>query len=399
MDQPITPITPMTIPHPSQARSRGRHRRLLHAGQQAALVIAAIALLAWFGLSVRAGLARNGIAFDMGFLNQVAGFDISEGWVLGNGGLRPFQSGDSNASALLAGFLNTLKVAALAMALSTVAGTCLGLGRLSGNWLVRQLCFGLVELVRNTPLLIQLVFWYFAVVLKMPGLDQAVQWYGGLLFSRQGVFLPGVAVEQGAAPGAVWALMACAALLAGAFAGRRHRRALAFAGLLALALSAALGFPLALSPPEVKGFMVDAGLSLSPEFIALLLGLSVYTAGFIAEIVRGAIAALPRGQWEAAAALGLGRWRTQADVVLPQVLRMVLPALGNQYIGLAKNTSLGIAIGYPDLFNVYGTVANQSGRSLEGVIVVMLAYLAISWGISGAVNRLNRWLATRGGVQ
>jgi His/Glu/Gln/Arg/opine family amino acid ABC transporter permease subunit len=371
----------------------------MHALRQAAIVALAVALLGWFGLSVRAGLARNGIAFDMGFLNQVAGFDLSEGLAYGDGGLRRFQSGDSNASALLAGFLNTLKVAALAMVLSTVGGVLLGLGRLASNWLVRQLSFGLVELVRNTPMLIQLVFWYFALVLKMPGLDHAVQWYGGMLLSRQGVFLPGIAVAQGAAPAAVWALAASVVLLAGAFAHRRWRRALGAGSLLALGACIGLGFPLAVVPPEVQGFLVQAGMSLSPEFIALLLGLSVYTAAFIAEIVRGAIVALPRGQWEAAAALGMGRWRTQADVVLPQVLRVVLPAFGNQYISLAKTTSLGIAIGYPDLFNVYGTVANQSGRSLEGVIVVMLAYLAISWSISGAVNLLNRRLAARGGAR
>ena len=127
----------------------------------------------------------------------------------------------------------------------------------------------------------------------------------------------------------------------------------------------------------------------------MLLGLTVYTAAFIAEIVRGAILALPRGQWEASAALGMSRGRTYRDVVMPQVFRVVLPAFGNQYISLAKTTSLGIAIGYPDLFNVYGTVANQSGRSLEGVIVVMAAYLVISWSISGVVNLLNRRLVAR----
>lgn len=394
---------PMTLSHPSAPpripTGQGGRRKWMHTARQAAIVALAIALLAWFGLSVRAGLARNGIAFDMGFLNQVAGFDLSEGLVYGDEGLRRFQSSDSNASALLAGFLNTLKVAALAIVLSTVGGVLLGLGRIASNWLVRQLCFGLVELVRNTPMLIQLVFWYFALVLKMPGLDHAVQWYGGMLLSRQGVFLPGMAVAQGVAPAAVWALAASVVLLAGAFAHRRWRRVLAAGSLLALGACISLGFPLAVVPPEVRGFIVEAGISLSPEFIALLLGLSVYTAAFIAEIVRGAIVALPRGQWEAAAALGMGRWRTQADVVLPQVLRVVLPAFGNQYISLAKTTSLGIAIGYPDLFNVYGTVANQSGRSLEGVIVVMLAYLAMSWSISGAVNLLNRRLASRGGAR
>src|SRR5262249_37645870 len=148
----------------------------------------------------------------------------------------------------------------------------------------------------------------------------------------------------------------------------------------------------------VDGFAVNGGSSASPEFSALLLGLTVYTAAFIAEIVRGAILALPRGQWEASAALGMSRAATFADVVVPQVYRVVLPAFGNQYISLAKTTSLGIAIGYPDLFNVYGTVSNQSGRSLEGVIVAMLAYLLLSWVISAVVNLINRRMLRKGGA-
>ena len=322
-----------------------------------------IALVIWFGLSVRAGLARNGIAFDMGFLKQVAGFDISEGFVFTSEGLRSFQSTDSNASALLAGFSNTLTVAALAIVLSTVLGVFLGMGRVAHNWLVRQLSFGIVELLRNTPMLIQLVFWYFAVVLRMPGIEDAARWYGGAIFSKQGVFLPGLSLTPTAAPAAVWVLIACVVLVVAACATKRYRRALLGGSLVMLVASVAIGFPLAATAPEVKGFIVEGGISTSPEFVALLLGLTVYTAAFIAEIVRGAILALPRGQWEASAALGMSRGRTYRDVVMPQVFRVVLPAFGNQYISLAKTTSLGIAIGYPDLFNVYGTVANQSGRS------------------------------------
>ncbi|MBP0622339.1 ABC transporter permease subunit [Cupriavidus consociatus] len=393
MDKPLT--LPLTEAHliPNKVRVR---RKLLHGLKQATIVLAVIALVIWFGLSVRAGLARNGIAFDMGFLNQVAGFDISEGLVFSSEGLRSFQSSDSNASALLAGFFNTLKVATLAILLSTVLGVFLGMGRLAHNWLVRQLSFGIVELLRNTPMLIQLVFWYFAVVLRMPGLDDAVRWYGGVIFSRQGLFLPGLTLTQSASPAAVWLLVACVGLLAAAFASKRYRDLLCGGSLLSLVVSIAMGFPLTTTTPEVKGFIVEGGISTSPEFVALLLGLTVYTAAFIAEIVRGAILALARGQWEAAAALGMSRGRTYRDVVVPQVFRVVLPAFGNQYISLAKTTSLGIAIGYPDLFNVYGTVANQSGRSLEGVIVVMAAYLVISWSISGAVNLLNRRLVAMG---
>jgi His/Glu/Gln/Arg/opine family amino acid ABC transporter permease subunit len=376
-----------------------QRRRLLHAAKQVAIVAAVLALVAWFAVSVRAGLERNGIAFDMGFLQQVAGFDISEGVVVTTQGLRRFVSGDSNAQALMTGFLNTVKTAVIAIALSTVLGTLLGVARISHNWLVRQLSFGIVEVLRNTPMLIQLVFWYFAVVLQLPALDDASRWFGGVIASRSGIFIPGVDIASEASAASVWTLLVGLVLLAAAAAARRLCKSLLAAAAAALAACVALGFPLVASTPQVQGFAVHGGFSASPEFAALLLGLAVYTAAFIAEIVRGAILALPKGQWEAAAALGMNRRAAYRDVVVPQVFRVVLPAFGNQYISLAKTTSLGIAIGYPDLFNVYGTVANQSGRSLEGVIVVMLAYLVLSWVISAAVNLLNRKLLKAGGAR
>jgi His/Glu/Gln/Arg/opine family amino acid ABC transporter permease subunit len=374
-------------------------RRLLRAVQQGAIVLAVLVVVGWFALAVRGGLARHGIAFDMRFLFQPAGFDISEGLVVASDGLRHFQSSDSNAQALLAGFGNTIKIATIAIVLSTVLGTLLGVARLSHNWLVRQSSFGIVEFVRNTPMLIQLVFWYFAVVLKLPPVQEASRWFGGVIASQQGVFLPGIWIAPAASGAAVTALVAGFLLLAAGLAWRRARWPLLGMAVVILAASAELGFPLILSKPRLEGFAVVGGLSASPEFAALLLGLTFYTAAFIAEIVRGTILALPRGQWEASAALGMSRRATFSDVIVPQVYRVVLPAFGNQYISLAKTTSLGIAIGYPDLFNVYGTVSNQSGRSLEGVIVAMLAYLLLSWVISGLVNLANARMLRKGGAR
>lgn len=373
--------------------------RVVKFAKQAGIVLAALALVAWLALSVRAGLARNGIGFDMGFLRQAANFDISEGYIVTWKGIRSFTAADTNAEALLAGFYNTIKTAAVSIVLATVLGLLVGMARISHNWLVRQLSFGFVELARNTPMLIQLVFWYFAVVLQMPALTDASRWFGGILFSKQGLYVPAVALAEHASNGALWSLFAGTAFALAAFAARKVQRM----GHLFLALSAAalvaaiaLGFPLTVATPHVDGFLVDGGVAASPEFAALFLGLSVYTAAFIAEIVRGAILALPKGQWEAAAALGLSRRYAFRDVVIPQVFRVVLPAFGNQYISLAKTTSLGIAIGFSDLFNVYGTVANTSGRNLEGVIVVMLAYLVLSWTISFVVNFVNRRLLLAG---
>lgn len=386
------------IPADTLSATRTR-RQLVRAGKQSLIVLGVVALIAWFAMSVRAGLAHNGIGFDMRFLSQVAGFDISEGYAVTAHGLRRITPSDSNAQALLAGFINTIKTASVAIVLTTLLGTLVGMARISHNWIVRQLSFGFVELVRNTPMLIQLVFWYFAVVLKLPAMADASTWFGGVIASQQGIFFPGVDCAPGATLASALSLLAGLALLAGSAAHRKRRKWLLGGSLVALAVSVATGFPLMVTAPHVNGFVVTGGFSASPEFTALLIGLTVYTAAFIAEIVRGAIVALPKGQWEAAAALGLSHRAAFGDIVVPQVFRVVLPAFGNQYISLAKTTSLGIAIGFPDVFNVYGTVANQSGRSLEGVIVVMLAYLVLSWVISGSVNLLNSRLLRNGGTR
>ena len=396
-------ITMVGVVEGETVRSRRRWARLRRDLVQIAIIAAVAALVVLFALAIRQGLARHGIGFSFDYLWNSAGINLSEGLTLVAPHDWPqveaFTSAYTNAQALVAGFSNTLKIAFLAIILSTVIGTMIGVGRLSTNWIIRQLCFGIVEFVRNTPLLIQLVFWYFAVVLQFPPLAAAAKLYGGIIASQQGVFLPAIMASPNASLASVAAFIVALFLLAGSlFPGRSGvvRKGLAACGAVLLAASVALGFPLALDFPVANRFQASGGTSMSPEMAALLLAIVVNSAAYIAEIVRGAIETMPKGQWEAAAALGLSRRDTLKDIILPQVFRIVLPSFGNQYISLTKNTALGIAIGYPDLFNVYGTIANQTGRSLEGIIIVMVTYLLLSWVISAAVNLANRRLTRQG---
>lgn len=390
------------------ARATARRRRETRIKRdllQIAIIIGMIGLAVAFALAVRNGLARHGIEFSFSYLGQAAGFDISEGktTVILDGWLpvlTDFTAANTNAQALLTGLFNTIKIAVLGIVLSTLVGVMLGIGRLSTNWLVRQLCFGIVEFFRNTPLLIQLVFWYFAVVLHFPPLAAAAKLYGGIIISQQGTYLPWPVSAEGATPGALAALAVSVVLAAaGLFVRRNLLRWVVSGAAVALILSIFLGFPLALDYPVAGRFRATGGTGISPEMAALLLAIVVNSASYIAEIVRGAIEAVHKGQWEAAVALGLSRRHTLHDIVLPQVFRVVLPSFGNQYISLAKNTALGIAIGYPELFNIYGTIANQTGRTLEGIIIVMTTYLLLSWIISGLVNFANGRIVRKGAVR
>ncbi len=380
-------------------------RRLLVASRwllQAAIVAVVAGLAIWLALAVRDALARKGIQFSFGYLSNAANISLSEGLVPSLDGvwpiLEPFSPSHSNAQALVAGLWNSLKVALSAIVLCTVFGTLVGIGRLSTNWLVRNLSFGLVECVRNTPLLIQIVFWYFAVVLRFPPANAASNWFGGLIASRSGLFLPGLAISEDVGL-ASWALLAAAVASAIAVlvvGGVRRKLTILAVAIGALSAAGALGFPLSFDLPVATRFGARGGIALSPEMTAILLAITVNSSAYVAEIVRGAIDSLPKGQWEAAASLGLSRPDTLRDIILPQVFRIVLPSLANRYISLTKDTSLGIAIGFPDLFNVYGTVSNQTGRNLEGVVIVMLVYLALSWIISVCVNSLNARINGKG---
>lgn len=398
MDQ--TNATALAVDSDGLALRRRRNRIRYHA-TQISVVALAIVLVAFFAVAVKEGLARHGIKFSFWFLRDAAGFDISEGktfvfdgafWL----GFIDFTSDRPIAQAFVAGIVNTIKVAVLAIVLSTALGTMLGVGRLSTNWVVRNLSFWCVEFVRNTPLLIQLVFWYFAVVLHFPPIAAAANVYG-VVISQQGLYFPALAWQGGDSPVAIALVTASWVAVLGLFFDKHKTiRWICAGALVLLPAGMLLTGILALDFPVASKFQASGGTSMSPEMAALLLAIVVNSASYIAEIVRGSIDALPKGQWEAAASLGLSRRDTIHDIILPQVFRVVLPSFGNQYISLTKNTALGIAIGYPELFNIYGTIANQTGHSLEGIVIVMVSYLILSWIISAAVGWADRRLVNRG---
>lgn len=381
--------------------ARRRRNRIRYNAIQFAIVAAAVVLVALFALAVKEGLARHGIRFSFSFLQDAAGFDISEGkTVVFDGGFWPgfldFTSDRLIAQAFVTGIFNTIKVAILAILLSTVLGTLLGVGRLSTNWVIRNLSFWCVEFVRNTPLLIQLVFWYFAVVLHFPPIAAAAKFYG-VVISQQGLYFPAPVWQGDGSLIAIGTVTAFWVALLGLFLDRKKPVRWICAGVaIVLAVVMFATGILGIDVPVTSRFQARGGTSMSPEMAALLLAIVVNSASYIAEIVRGAIDALPKGQWEAAASLSLTRRDTVNDIILPQVFRVVLPSFGNQYISLTKNTALGIAIGYPELFNIYGTIANQTGHSLEGIVIVMVSYLILSWAISAAVGWADRRMTKRG---
>lgn len=382
-------------------KSRRLRNRIRHEAIQFGVIAIVVALLGLLAYAVKSGLAERGIRFSFSFLANTAGFDISEGWTLTSGerflpDVTLFSPDMSVASAFVTGIFNTAKVAILAIILSTVLGTMLGVGRLSTNWVVRNLCFWIVEFVRNTPVLIQLVFWYFAVVLRFPPMASAAHFYG-LIVSQQGVYVPALSwVGSGSMLSIGLVTLILVSVVGAIFdPSKGIRRACVAAAVICFALLFVTG-DVQMNFPVANKFRASGGTSMSPEMAALLLAIVVNSASFIAETVRGAIDALPKSQWEAAASLGLTRRYTVNDIVLPQVFRVVLPSFGNQYISLTKNTALGIAVGYPDLFNIYGTIANQTGHSLEGIIIVMAAYLILSWIISTLVYWANRRLNPTG---
>lgn len=370
---------------------------------QIAVVAGALAAVSGLAFGIYHGLAAHNIPISWDFLAQRSNLHLTEGLTLDwTDGLKliPFTSENSNLQALLLGLYNTLKVALLGIVLSTLLGLLIGAGRVSHNWMVNRVSLAVVELVRNTPLLIQLFFWYFAVILRLPPLRDAATLYGAIA-SRQGVYFPALASDP-QWPQAWTAIVASVLVVAAtAVFTRRRSRWLRWGivGVVVLAWLAVVlvrGAPLHVDIPVASRFRASGGWAFTPEFSAILLALVVYTAAFIAEIVRGSIESISERQWMAAYALGLKRWQAMTHIVLPQAFRVLVPPLVNQYLNLAKNTSLAIAIGFPDLFNIYGTVANQTGRSMEGILFVMVAYLLINWFISLLLNLYNRRLLATG---
>ncbi len=364
--------------------------------------MALVALIAWYLFSNTVqNLEERRIASGFGFLSREAGFEISETTLFDYSPL------DTYMRALSVGLFNTFRVALIGIMLATALGTLIGLARLSRNWLLSQLASAYVELMRNVPLLVHLFLFYAVIAEILPGPHEALNPVDAVFLSNRGINYP---VPR---PHWVYTWLAVA-LLAGvmlAWAFARWARRLqartgkpvpvlaggaALVGGLPLAVYLAAGAPLELSRPVFGGFNFSGGGVLSPEFAALLIGLVVYTAAFIAEIVRAGVLAVDRGQVEAAQSLGLSQRKTMRLVILPQALRVIVPPMTSQYLNLTKNSSLAVAIGYPDLVSIANTTMNQTGQAVEGIAIIMLVYLTISLGISVFMNWYNRRIALRG---
>ena len=346
-----------------------------------------------------ANMRARGIQSGFDFLSQPAGFAISES-------LFEFDSSESYARAYFVGLTNTLRVALVGIVLATILGTLIGIGRLSKNFLVRTLCGAYVETFRNVPLLLQLFIWYFVLTEFLPPIDEALQPLPHTFFSKNGLQYPIPVWALGHVWVAAGVVLGCVGAWAWARFARIRHEATGNAPpvfLPALAIVVAGGFigwlaggaPTALDIPEKTEITVVGGGAVTPEFLTVLIGLTLYTASYIAEIVRGGIQAVAFGQHEAAAALGLTRGQEVRLVLLPQALRVIIPPITSQYLNLTKNSSLAVAVGYPELVSISTTTLNQTGRAIEAISLVMLCYLTMSLLTAAIMNWYNRRAAIR----
>ena len=365
---------------------------------QAAVLILLGAVL-WFAASnAVANLTRLGINTGLGFLWRPAGFAISQTLI-------PYSESSTYLAALAVAALNTVLLAAVSIALATPIGFMIGLGRRSANGLLRGVSTGYVELLRNVPLLLQLFFWYFALLRPLPPPRQSLTLLGAVALNARGLFLPVPIATEGSAAVfvALVAGIVLAVIAAHLLARRRERTgdaARTVPVVLALALgpgvlaALATGMPFHWDVPHLQGFNYQGGLAVQPELVAMTLALSLYSAAYIAEIVRAGLDAVPRGQIEAARALGLRPVMVNGKIVVPQALRVIVPPLGNEYLRLFRNTTLAAAIGYPDLTMVFGgTVLNQTAQAFEVMLILCAVYLAINGGVAALINWYNRRLA------
>ncbi len=342
-------------------------------------------------------LETRKIASGFDFLTREAGFAIGES---------PIYFGPENtyARAILVGILNTLRVAVVGIILATLLGTIIGIARLSKNWLLAKIASLYVEVMRNIPLLLHLFFWYALITEIMPGPRDALNPMPGVFISNRGIKVPSPTDHFAfdlAAGGFLLGLIL--SVVVAQWAKKRQERTGLTFPLMWSSLGLILGLPLLgwliggaptqLDVPVLRGFNFQGGATLTPEYAALLAGLVIYTAGFIAEVVRSGILAVSHGQWEAASALGFTRGRLLQLIVLPQALRVIIPPMTSQYLNLTKNSSLAIAIGYPDIVSIANTTLNQTGQAIEGILVIMGVYLSISLSISLFMNWYNKHIA------
>jgi general L-amino acid transport system permease protein len=367
------------------------------------LQILFVVVLAWIVYdvitNVRSNLESQRIAAGFGFLTNNAGFDVNQTLI-------SFSGSDSYARVFFVGLLNTLLVAVIGIFFATLIGFLVALGRLSPNWLLSRICGGYVELLRNLPLLFQILFWYLAVLGALPNPRQSISLFGSFFLSNRGLVVPTPIPQPGLEAVAIAFLIAVVA----AVALRSYARRQLFQSgrlltiwpyvigmLIGLPILASLlfGAPVSFEIPQLKGFNFAGGSRIIPEFVALTLALSTYTGAFIAELVRAGILSVHKGQMEAGSSLGLTRGQTLRLIVVPQALRVILPPLTNQYLNLTKNSSLAVAIGYPDLVSVFaGTALNQTGQAIEIIGITMGVYLTISL-VTSAIMSFYGWRISR----
>jgi len=371
-----------------------------------AFQIVFVITLIWIGYEIianaRANLEAQRITSGFGFLNNTAGFDVSQSLI-------PYSGSDTYTRVFLVGLVNTFLVSIIGIFFATVIGFTVGLGRLSPNWLLSRIAGGYVELVRNLPVLFQILFWYLAVLAALPGPRQSISLFNSFFLSNRGLVIPR-AIAQ---PGWEAFVIAIAIAIVAAVAARHYARRQLFekgrviriwpyvlALLIGLPLVSVLvfGVPVSFELPQLKGFNFAGGTRVIPEFVALTVALSTYTAAFIGEVVRAGIQSVHKGQMEAGASLGLSRGATLRLIVVPQAMRVILPPLTNQYLNLTKNSSLAVAIGYPDLVSVFaGTTLSQTGQAIEIIAITMGVYLLLSLTTSAIMSfygwRLGRSLA------
>ena len=350
------------------------------------LVIMAIAIM---GNNLSTNFQRLNLSFGFDFLDRPASFGI------GNPPI-DYQPTDSYIRAILVGIVNSLRVMFFGIIIATFLGITVGISRLSDNWLVRKLATIYVEILRNTPLLLQLFFWYFAVFLRLPKLDNPLTVGNRIFLTNRGLDIPWLIFNQ-----QTWLALGCLGFcfVLGIVCWRKRIEAIEqgqesaiwLSGLwsLAIAICLILLFGIDWQIPQFTEKSIRGGLNLSPELATLLIGLSIYTAAFIAEVVRAGIQSVSKGQVEAAKALGLKPSAMMQLIIFPQALRVIIPPLTSEFLNLAKNSSLAIAIGYNDIYAVSNTISNQTGRSVEMLIIIMVTYLTINLIISAIMNRFN----------
>lgn len=360
---------------------------------QALIVLVVFGVLAWMISNAQHVLAKRGISTGFGFLTREAGFPISQSLIA-------YTTSDSFLRAFAVAVLNTLVVSVAAVVGATVLGVLIGIGRLSSNWVVARMAAAYVEIFRNTPQLVQISFWYLLVT-RLPSPRQAWSLDGLGFLSNRGLIL------TVPAPDPAWSLVLLAAIVAivtawglARLAASRRRKTGRKLPVTLMAAALIIGLPLLawgiggaptqLDRPALQGFNFRGGVTLPPEFITLFLGLSLYIAAFIAEIVRSGVQSVGRGQVEAARSIGLGQGDLYRRVILPQALRVIIPPAASQYVSLFKNSSLGVAIGYPELFNISNTVTTLSGHAIECVLIMAGIYLMISLSIALIMNVYNR---------